>query len=160
ARPCAPGYNSRPLDSWSRLLSPCSPADLRSVLLVAQPHPGRHRMPPLARAGASGEASSGNGGRMIRAWALAAALVLCAATPGAAQQAEQDRLGGRFGSFETASPPREAAHQAELMSHALAQLQPQQPGKTDVYLIVASLWGQPVFESEATQAAQLLEQHL
>jgi hypothetical protein len=99
-----------------------------------------------------------------KAWALAAALFLCVSVTAAAQEQgppqNQDPFNGQFGVLEIAFPPREAAHQAELMNMALAGLTPQQPGKIDVYVIVAALWGQHEFESEATQAAALLRDHL
>ena len=98
---------------------------------------------------------------MGKAWAAAAALFLCLAGPAAGQQqGQQDPFGGQFGAMEIAFPPREAARQAQLMSNALAGLQPQRPGQMDVYLIVASLWGEPVFEREATQAEAILREHL
>jgi hypothetical protein len=45
------------------------------------------------------------------------------------------------------------------MGDALTNLQPQRPGQQDVYLITASLWGEPVFEREATQAEEILRSH-
>src|SRR5262249_59381754 len=55
---------------------------------------------------------------------------------------------------------REAARLSRMMGTALSSLQPQRPGHQDVYLIVAALWGEPVFEREATQAEQILREHL
>lgn len=99
---------------------------------------------------------------MFRAWMLAAAFAACALGPAAAQQGQQqqDPFGGRFGSVQLAMQPREAARNAELMGQALAGLQPQRPGQLDVYLVVASLWSEPVFEREASQAEAILRQHL
>jgi hypothetical protein len=98
---------------------------------------------------------------MRRAWigvALAWALL---AGPTVAQQSGQQRdpFNGQFGAFEIASQPREAARLAKLMGDALEGLAPQRPGQLDVYLITASLWGDPVFEREATQAEAILRDH-
>jgi hypothetical protein len=97
-----------------------------------------------------------------RGWGLAGALAgaLLLFGPASAQEAQQDPFNGQFGSLEIAFPAREASHQAQLMNQAISSLQPQTPGHQDVYLIVASLWGEPVFESEATQAKEILEAHL
>jgi hypothetical protein len=73
---------------------------------------------------------------------------------------QQDPFGGRFGSWEIAEQPQQAAQLARMMGDALTNLQPQRPGHEDVYLITASLWDEPVFENEATQAEQILSQHL
>jgi hypothetical protein len=62
--------------------------------------------------------------------------------------------------MQLAPPAPEAAHLTQLMGDALHNLQPQRPGHQDVYLIVAALWGEPVFEREATQAEQILREHL
>ncbi|HVY83803.1 MAG TPA: C13 family peptidase [Caulobacterales bacterium] len=96
---------------------------------------------------------------MGKAWLVALAMLAGLASPAAAQQAS-DPFGGQFGSMEIALPPREAAHQAELMGNALSGLAPQRPGQLDVYLLVASFWNDPVFESEATKAAEILQNHL
>jgi hypothetical protein len=98
---------------------------------------------------------------MRLAWigvALAWALI---AGPSVAQQTGQQRdpFNGQFGAFEVASQPREAAHLATLMGDALDGLAPQRPGQLDVYLITASLWSDPVFEREATQAEAILREH-
>lgn len=76
-----------------------------------------------------------------------------------AQAQSQDPLMGRFGALQLAPPSPQAAHMARLMGQALNNLQPQRPGREDVYLIVAALWGEPVFEREATQAEQILREH-
>jgi Peptidase C13 family len=98
---------------------------------------------------------------MRRAWigvALAWALI---AGSSAAQQTGQQRdpFNGQFGAWEIASQPREAARLAKLMGDALDGLAQQRPGQLDVYLITASLWGDPVFEREATQAEAILREH-
>ncbi|MES1201544.1 MAG: C13 family peptidase [Pseudomonadota bacterium] len=95
----------------------------------------------------------------MRKMLLALAILAGVAGPAYAQQTQQEPFGGQFGAFEIAFPPREAAHQAQLMSDALNGLQPQRPGQTDVYLLVASFWNDPVFESEATKAADILRDH-
>ncbi len=90
---------------------------------------------------------------------LALAGMALAALAGAPAWAQRDPLGGQFGSIELALPPAEAAHQAELMGAALAGLQPQRPGIVDTYVLSASLWGEPVFENEAKEAAAILARH-
>ena len=97
---------------------------------------------------------------MIRAWMLAATLAaLALAGPASAQQQQQqDPFNGQFGVVALAAPPVEAAHLATLMGDSLHALQPQRPGVEDVYLITASLWSDPVFEREATQAEEILRQ--
>lgn len=101
---------------------------------------------------------------MRAAWAFIAALWLVASGPATAQpQAapqQRDPFGGQFGVLQIASPPAEAARLAKLMGDALNGLQAQRPGQTDTYLIVASLWGDPVFEREASQAEEILRNHL
>jgi hypothetical protein len=61
---------------------------------------------------------------------------------------------------EVAPPPPEAARLANLLSTSLAALQPQRRRRQDVYLVVASLWDDPVFEREAVQAEAILREHL
>ena len=99
---------------------------------------------------------------MRRAW-VGVAIGLGAASPGrpvAQQQASRAiPFNGQFGALEIASQPREAARLAKLMGDALDGLAPQRPGQLDVYLITASLWGDPVFEREATQAEAILREH-
>jgi hypothetical protein len=94
---------------------------------------------------------------MRRTWAFLALACVLAAGPTSAQQ--RDVFGGQFGAIEVANPPAEAARQARLMADALNALAPQRPGQLDVYLISVSLWGEPVFEREATQAAAILQDH-
>jgi len=88
------------------------------------------------------------------------ALALCAVAPASAQPMQRDPFNGQFGVIEVAPAPGEAARLARLMGDALEGLQPQRPGQQDVYLIVASLWGDPVFEREASQAEEILRPHL
>jgi hypothetical protein len=45
------------------------------------------------------------------------------------------------------------------MGQALSSLTPQQPGRVDTYLLAAGLWGDPVFEREASEAANILSAH-
>ncbi|MEZ5995624.1 MAG: C13 family peptidase [Hyphomonadaceae bacterium] len=95
----------------------------------------------------------------MRGWMFAVAV--CAAMlvqPAAAQQ--RDPFNGQFGAFEIAPPAPEAAALARLMGESISALQPQRPGVQDVYIIAASLWGDPVFEREAVQAEDILRQHL
>jgi hypothetical protein len=97
---------------------------------------------------------------MRRFWLLFAALGLALAAPASAQQQPHDPFGGQFGIVSLARPPAEAAALAQLMGDALNGLQPQRPGQLDVYMITAALWGDPVFEREATQAEAILREHL
>ena len=96
----------------------------------------------------------------MRAWALIVALWTLAAGPAAAQQQPQrDPFNGQFGVMELAASPAEAARQATMLADALRALQPQRPGQQDVYMITAALWGDPVFEREATQAEAIMRPH-
>lgn len=65
-------------------------------------------------------------------------------------------LGGDWQGGEYPFVPEVVAQQQKQFDAALAGLQPQRPGVHDVYILVAGLWGEHVFESEATQAAQIL----
>ena len=96
-----------------------------------------------------------------RAWLLALALGACLAGQAAAQpqSGRNDPFNGRLGVLELAPPPAEAARQAAALGEALAALAPQRPGQQDVYVIAASLWGDPVFEREATNSAAILTEH-
>lgn len=98
---------------------------------------------------------------MSRLWAFAAVLLALTTAPVSAQPQRDPLapLNGQFGAMAVAPPPAEAAQLVQLMGDALGALAPQRPGELDVYLIVASLWGEPVFEREATQAAEILGQH-
>lgn len=91
--------------------------------------------------------------------AIFSAVLLTAAAPATAQQ-QRDPFNGQFGVLEIAPQPREAAHLAKLMGDSLNALQPQRPGVQDVYLLSVSFWGDPVFEREATQAEEILRNHL
>ena len=97
-----------------------------------------------------------------RWWGLIAFALVLLAVPVAAQQQppQQDPFGGQFGAMQLAPPAPEAARLTRMMGDALGNLQPQRPGHQDVYLIVAALWGDPVFEREATQAEQILRERL
>lgn len=96
---------------------------------------------------------------MKRAFVLVAAIWAFTAGAAPAQQ-QRDPFNGQLGVIELAPPPAEAARQAKLMGDALAALAPQRPGQQDVYMITAALWGDPVFEREATQAEALMRPHL
>ena len=97
---------------------------------------------------------------MKRFTSLAAALALGAAMAGVAfAQPQRDPFNGAFGVFELPMSPTEAAREVELMGDALSDLPAQRPGVVDVYIVAAALWGDPVFEREASQAANILQQH-
>jgi hypothetical protein len=97
---------------------------------------------------------------MRRFWLAVAALGVALVAPASAQQQQRDPFNGQFGVVAVAHPPAEAAQLAQLMGAALGNLQPQRPGQQDVYIIAASLWSDPVFEREATQAEAILREHL
>lgn len=94
---------------------------------------------------------------MMRVWLVALAALGLLAQPAAAQQ--RDPFNGQFGVIQLAPPPGEAARQATLMGEALAAIPEQRPGQVDVYILSVSLWSDPVFESEASQAAEILRAH-
>jgi hypothetical protein len=96
---------------------------------------------------------------VMRAWALIAVLWTFAAGAAVAQQPQRDPFNGQFGVMELAASPAEAARQATMLADALRALAPQRPGQQDVYLIIAALWGDPVFEREATQAEAIMRPH-
>ncbi len=73
---------------------------------------------------------------------------------------QQDPFRTQVGAVELAFSPPEALRQHELMSMALNSLSPQRPGVQDVYVIAAGLWGDPVFEREASRSAAALAQNL
>lgn len=88
---------------------------------------------------------------------LALCAALGAATAGAsAQQPQGDPMRGAFGVLETAMTPAEAVENLSRMHEALKDLQPQRPGVVDTYVVSASWWNDPVFESEAREAAAVL----
>lgn len=91
---------------------------------------------------------------------LLAVLAWGLAVSSAEAQPQRDPFNGQFGAMELALPPAEAARQARIMGEALDALAPQRPGQLDVYMITAALWGDPVFEREATQAEAILRPHL
>jgi hypothetical protein len=91
---------------------------------------------------------------------FAIALVMAAMPVAAQQQPQQDPFNGQFGALERAPPAPEAARLTRLMGDALSALAPERPGHEDVYLVTAALWGEPVFEREATQAEEILRLHL
>lgn len=97
---------------------------------------------------------------MSRVWALIATAWMLAVAPASAQPQQRDPFNGQFGVIGLTAPPAEAARLAGLMGDALEGLAPQRPGELDVYLITASLWGDPVFEREATQVEEILAPHL
>jgi hypothetical protein len=74
-------------------------------------------------------------------------------------QPQRDPFNGRFGATELAPRPAEALQLANLMTQSLASLRPERRRKVDTYVIVASLWNDPVFEREATQAEAILREH-
>lgn len=96
---------------------------------------------------------------MVRGWMVIAALWAIVAGPATAQQEQTDPFNGQFGVWELAPLPYEAAQRAKLMADALDNLEPQRRRRQDVYLITAALWGDPVFEREATQAEAILREH-
>lgn len=101
---------------------------------------------------------------MKRVWVVVAAALALVVGPASAQQqpgpGQRDPFNGQLGTIEIVRPPAEAANLARLMGDALEALQPQRPGRQDVYVIAAGLWGDPVFESEARQAGSILSDHL
>lgn len=105
--------------------------------------------------------------RRIRAAILGAAAMLAAQAAWPQQPATTTPVqpsqpvvyhgeGLQGGEYEIA--PAAAAQQEARIETALAALKPQRAGVHDVYVITAALWGEHVFESEATQAADLLIQ--
>ena len=83
---------------------------------------------------------------------------LALSSPGWAQS--RSPFAGPLGAAEIALPPEEALQQHQAMQAALDQLAPQRPGQQDVYVIAAGLWGDPVFESEASRTAAALARSL
>lgn len=95
---------------------------------------------------------------MSRVWVLIAAVWMLGGTAAWAQP--RDPFNGQLGVVELAPSPAEAARQAKAMGDALNALAPQRPGELDVYMITAALWGDPVFEREASEAEALMRPHL
>lgn len=90
--------------------------------------------------------------------AALAALGLAWGAPALAQQ-QQNPFGGQFGSQSIALAPADALHDVEAFAAQLKGIVPQRPGVVDTYVLVASLWSDPVFEREAKEAAAILTQH-
>lgn len=59
-------------------------------------------------------------------------------------------------SVQIAWTPGESLIQHRLLNTALQGLAPQRPGKVDVYVLAVAMWGDNVFESEASGAAEVL----
>ncbi len=102
--------------------------------------------------------------RPLKSYLVAAALAaglaagLALAPPSTAQQGGRDPLGGQFGIIEIALPPKAALRDAELLASQFASIKPQRPGVVDTYVLSMSLWNDPVFEREATEAGKVLTQ--
>jgi Peptidase C13 family len=92
---------------------------------------------------------------------LVAMAALCAPMAGAqGPAAQQDPFRTQVGAVELAFSPPEALRQHALIGAALNALSAQRPGVQDVYVIAAGLWGDPVFEREASRSAAALAQSL
>ena len=91
---------------------------------------------------------------------LCAALFWASAGLAGAQPQQADPFRGQFASIEITLPPRAAERQAALLEQSLDALQPQRRGVTDVYVLSVGFWSDPVFENEASQAADILSAHL
>lgn len=97
---------------------------------------------------------------MWKTIALAAMLSLGGLSGGPSAEAQQqDPFGGQFGSLAVAMPPGEAVDSAEKLGAELSSLLPQRKGVQDTYVLVASLWNDPVFENEAKEAGAILARH-
>ena len=92
----------------------------------------------------------------MRLMAVAAACLLAAL--GAGSAAAQQRPPPQVVSYGFWSPSYALAQQ-RVMNQALASLQPRVPGKRNVYVLSAALYGQHVFEHEAAGAANVLQSH-
>ncbi len=94
---------------------------------------------------------------ICKALALSAVLsTALSSAPAGAQPPQGDPMRGGFGVVETAMTPAEAAADFNRMYKALGGLKPQRPGVVDTYVLSASWWNDPVFESEAKEAAAVL----
>lgn len=93
---------------------------------------------------------------------MLALVALCAplATAQGPAASQQDPFRNQLGALSIAFSPPEALRQHELLDTALDVLQPQRPGVQDVYVVAAGLWGDPVFESEASRTAAALSRSL
>jgi hypothetical protein len=90
---------------------------------------------------------------------LALATALAAALSASAQLPAGGVGGPRPGAImagEIVWSPREAAYQQQLLAKTLDAVQPGQQGVRDVFILAAGLWGDPVFDREAEQAAEVL----
>ena len=94
---------------------------------------------------------------MLKGLALAGALCGAALAADAASAQQQQGLDpASFAAGETAFAPAEAARQAELIAASLNAIPPQRAGVVDTYVLSAAFWDDPVFESEAKEAAAIL----
>jgi hypothetical protein len=93
---------------------------------------------------------------MKRLFALGLAAALLALP--ALAQTQQPPPSNAFVAVEAALPPQDAVRQVQLMADALSRLPPQRAGVVDTYVLAVSLWGEPVFENEAKEAAAVLAQ--
>ncbi len=100
------------------------------------------------------------GSRLFMWKALALVLALLAPAASAQPAPQRDVFGGKFGAMEVAMAPRDAVRQASLLGAALAAVPAQRPGVQDVYVLAAAFWGDPVFEREASSAAEILAARL
>ena len=145
------GHQSAVPGAWSQTLATASKrlTAMRGRLVASCATPGEKDVRG-ARDGKHELNACGQGLILIAALLAVAGRCWRRGRPQAQPGQQQDPFGGQFGAMGDSVHRRaEAAHLAQLMSDALAALQPQRPGQQDVYLIVASLWGQPVFENEA-----------
>ncbi len=91
------------------------------------------------------------------AQAVSAAPTSDALPPGMASFSPARAPGMRpFASVQIAWTPAESLIQHRLLNTALQALAPQRPGKVDVYILAVGMWGDNVFESEASGAAEVL----
>lgn len=61
-----------------------------------------------------------------------------------------------FAALQITWTPQQSLVQHRLLTTALQGVQPQRPGKVDVYVLAVGMWGDNVFESEAAGAADVL----
>ena len=87
---------------------------------------------------------------------IAGVVASLAIAGGGGAAAAQQQGPPAFGASEAALPPTEALRQVELMAQTLSQLQPQRPGVVDTYVLSVGFYNDPVFESEARDAAAVL----
>jgi hypothetical protein len=86
------------------------------------------------------------------------AIMACALFGAAAPAIAQGNPGQmpQIFSMEVAWSPTKALAEQMRLSAALSSLQPQRPGVTDVYVVSAGTWSDPVFAREATEAGRIL----